>query len=138
MNSTSIEVSSASPFNSPSPSRGVSVADEEERAFLVDRQVDGDSFADAVVIHVAAPGPEPAGAERLVGGRRDAHAAEHGLELHAEVLEPLGGFGERGGAGLPIEFPVAVEVVLELGVAVIAGLNGAGDDPVAATGASRD
>jgi integrase/recombinase XerD len=36
---------------------GMTVADEEDRAFLVDRQIDGDALADAAVIEVAAPGP---------------------------------------------------------------------------------
>ena len=134
VNSTSIDVSSASPLSSPSPSSGVAVADEQQRAFLVDGQVDRDALAKPVVIHVAAPGSEPAGAEGLIGRRRDPDAAEHRLQLDAEVLQTFGGLGEHRDAGLAVELPFAVELVVELGVAVIAGLDGAGHDAVAAAG----
>jgi len=43
--------------------QSVSVTDKEDRALLIDGEVHGNAFAQSVIVHVAAPRPEPAGAE---------------------------------------------------------------------------
>ena len=63
--------------------------DEQQRAFLIDGQVYSCSFFHAVVIQVAAPGPQPTGAKGLVRGRCDTDAAQHWLQFHLEILEPF-------------------------------------------------
>ncbi len=56
---------------------GMAVTHEEQPAWVVDRQVDGRSLADLVVIEVAAVGPRRPRGRREVARRRHADAAEH-------------------------------------------------------------
>jgi Putative restriction endonuclease len=71
---------------------GMPVAHEQNRHFLVDRQVHRRSFPNSAVIHVAAPGAKPPAAKRLLLRRRQSYATPTHLsmgELHAEILEML-------------------------------------------------
>src|SRR5215471_1801052 len=61
------------------PLRGMTIADIEQRAGLIDRKVQCCVFADLVVVHVAAIVPQIAGEDRLVAAGSHADASKHWL-----------------------------------------------------------
>ena len=105
---------------------------KQQRPILIDRQENRHAFAQSVVVHVAAPQSEPTRPVRLLRRRRDADATEHRLQLHFEVLEPISRLRQHRHARLPIELTFAIELLVELRIAVITGTDGARHDPVAA------
>src|SRR5258708_5144550 len=111
----------------------MAVANKQIGPGLKHRKIKRGPLAHSVVVHVAAVWPEPARPNSLLVWRRNGNAPEHGLQLDPEVLKVLGGLGQHGESILPVKLPLAIEFVVELGVAHIARIESAVDYPVTAT-----
>lgn len=106
VNSTSIDVSSALPVNSPVTLGRVAVTNEQQRTRLVNRQIDRDALTQRVAVHVSGPRSQPARLECPLVWWRDANAAQHRPQWYPEVPQMLRRFGQRGKPALPVELPL--------------------------------
>src|SRR5688572_494201 len=93
------------------PLGGVAIADEEQRTWMVYRQVNRRSLDQFVVVHVAAETSGIGGANGPLLSRRDSNAAEHRPQGDREILQRVGWLLQPCDSSGGIDRPAAVERV---------------------------
>src|SRR5262245_15997203 len=83
----------------------MAVAEIEERAIVIYRQINGRALADVGRVHIAAEIARPESSPRLFALRRDGHSSEHRLQLDLDALHPAVRKVECTSVALAVEFP---------------------------------
>ena len=85
--------------------KGMAVADEEQTAGVIDRQIDRRTLADLVVIEVPAVGSRRSGRRREIARGRDADTAEHRPGGELQRMNLALGRSEPDGIRLSVDIP---------------------------------